>query len=385
MQQTLVCRDCASRETVRHPVRYCKACNSEWLKYAFEEDVICSFEFGHSVNTLWNFFDLLPIASRKNVVSFGEGGTPVTHLQQLGKCIGLKRLYIKDERGGNTGSFKDRGASVAVSSLKERGVRDFVYSSVGNMGAAYAAYCARALIRAHAFVPASAPRQKVQEMELYGAKVFRLNKTYDECKAVAKEYAQERGFECEMGTRDPLRVEAKKTIAFEVHQQLPRVDRFFQAASGGTGFLGYHKGAQELQMNGFIRKPARVHAVQAAGCCPMYSAYARGNMETYTPVHKPKTHITTLATGNPIGYRHVAQVINETGGSFERVTDQQAFRAVKQLAKTEGILVDAATGVALAAVISMAKSGAISPLEYVVLNGGSHGLREFDFLTHHIK
>jgi threonine synthase len=323
---------------------------------------------------LWRYHELLPLYDTNNIVSMGEGGTPLLPARNLGMMLGLKNLYIKDERQGPTASFKDRQASVAISVMRERGVKEAVVASTGNVAIAYAAYAARAGIKLWAFLTSMVPGEKMREAAIYGGEVIKVTGTYDQTKVVAASFAQNKGIFIDRGIKSIAAVESMKTMAFEIAQQLNwrSPDWFIQAVSGGMGPIGVAKGFEELIALGLVDKMPGLGIIQPTGCAPMVRAYKNGR-SVVTPVENPETIITTLATGDPgRAYELLYNLVNEHGGAMEDASDEEAFNATRLLARLEGLSVEPATAVAFAGLIKLARRGIIRPNELVVVNCSGH-------------
>ncbi len=323
---------------------------------------------------LWRYHELLPIYDTENIVSMGEGGTPLLQARNLGMMLGLKHLYIKDERQGPTASFKDRQASVAISVMRERGIREAVVASTGNVAIAYAAFAARAGIKLWAFLTSMVPGEKMREAALYGGEVIKVTGTYDHTKVVANSFAKQRGLYMDRGIKSIAAIESMKTMAFEIAQQLGwrSPDWFIQAVSGGMGPIGVAKGFEELIELGLADKIPALGVIQSAGCAPMVQAFKHGRT-VVTPVEEPKTVIATLSTGDPgRAYEQLNNLISLHGGTMEEVTDEEAFNTLRLLARTEGLSVEPATAVAFAGLIKLARRGLIKPDQLVVVNCSGH-------------
>jgi threonine synthase len=331
---------------------------------------------------LWRYREVLPITDSAHIVSMGEGGTPLIKSTALAASLGLKHLYIKDERQGPTASFKDRQATVAISALHEMGVNELVVASTGNVAIAYAAYCARAGIKLWAFFPSLTPGEKMREAALYGAEVIKITGTYDQTKELAARFARSKGIFLDRGIKSVAAIEAMKTMAYEIAEQLGyeledgkrwrSPDWFLQAVSGGMGPIGVGKGFQEMKRFGLVSKLPAIGAVQAVGCAPMVEAFERGQ-RIATPVEHPSTIITALATGNPgRAYELLMDYVRQNGGHFTSVTDEEAFKTSLLLARTEGISVEPATAVTFVGLIRMVREGIIKPDDVVVINCSGH-------------
>lgn len=335
-------------------------------------------------HTLWRYHEVLPIYDTANTVSLHEGATPLIKSEALAAALGLKHLYIKDERQGPTGSFKDRQATVAISALKEMGVDEVVVASTGNVAIAYAAYGARAGIKLWAFFPRLTPNDKMREAALYGAEVIKTTGNYDQTKALAAQFAKAKGIFLDKGIKSVAAIEAMKTMAYEIAEQLGHEladgqrwvapDWFLQGVSGGMGPIGVGKGFREMQGFGLVEKLPSFGLIQSSGCAPMVQAWQRGQ-RVATPVEKSTTIIATLATGNPgRAYEILYDYVEENGGYFTDASDEEAFNAIRVLGQSDGISVEPATGVTFAGLFKMVREGVIKPDDVVVVNCSGHTL-----------
>jgi threonine synthase len=379
---------------------HCPQCNSQWREAQYDlAEVAKTFpaEIKERPFDLWRYKELLPIRNPNPTLRLGEGGTPLIPAANLGMMLGLQNLFIKDERQGPTSSFKDRQASVTISALKEGGITEMVAASTGNVAIALSAYAARAGIKLWAFVTSLVPGVKMREIALYGSQVVKITGSYDEAKKVAAEFARQRGLYQDMGARTVTAVEAMKTIAFEVAEQLTMQqgaapgstkekpkwrtpDWYVQAISGGMGPLGVYKGFHELKDLGLIDRIPAIVPIQVDGCAPMVLSWKKG-LEKAEPVLSPKTRIETLATGDPgRTYTMLRSQVNETGGVFESVSDDEAFRAMHVLAKMEGISAEPAAGVAFAGLFKLVRAGIIKTTDTVVVNCTGHTLPAEQYL-----
>jgi threonine synthase len=383
---TLECINCHTRLPLNRSVMGCPNCGETILEARYDLDRINVAHWLEVIkrrkHDLWRFREVLPIYNSANVVSMGEGGTPLLKSQALATSLGLKQLYIKDERQGPTGSFKDRQAAVAISALKEMGVNEVVVASTGNVAIAYAAYAARAGIKVWAFFPSLTPGEKLREAALYGAEVIKITGTYDQAKELAARFARTKGIFMDRGIKSVAAIEAMKTMAYEIAEQLGEEldagqrwhapDWFIQGVSGGMGPIGVAKGFQEMMGFGLVERLPALGMVQSAGCAPMVEAFDRGQ-RILTPIENPQTIIATLATGNPgRAYELLYDYVQQNGGHFTSATDDEAFTATLIAARTDGISVEPATAVAFAGLIKMVREGVIKPDDLVVLNCSGH-------------
>jgi threonine synthase len=394
------CLDCGHAAPFMPSSMHCPQCNSQWREAEYDiAEVAKTFpsQIKNRPFDLWRYQELLPIHNPNPTLRLGEGGTPLIQAANLGMMLGLLNLYIKDERQGPTSSFKDRQAAVTIAALKEGGVTEMVAASTGNVAISLSAYAARAGIKLWAFVTSLVPGVKMREIALYGSQVVKITGSYDQAKQVAAEFARQRGLYQDMGARTVTAVEAMKTIAFEIAEQLtlqngpppgstnerPKwrtPDWYVQAVSGGMGPLGVYKGFRELQQLGMIERIPAMAPIQAEGCAPMVESWKKG-LEKAEPVLSPKTRIETLATGDPgRTYVMLRKQVNETHGVFESVSDEDAFRAMHVLAKMEGISAEPAAAVAFAGLFKLVRAGIIKSTDTVVVNCTGHTLPAEQFL-----
>lgn len=371
------------------PINACPHCGGTWL-----EPIYPYAELGKNYPdrlrrrryTMWRYRELLPLQEDDHKITMGEGGTPLLHLKHLGWMLGHGNLYLKDERQGPTGSFKDRQASLALSVMKEHEVREAVVASTGNVAIAYSAYATQAGIKLWAFLTSAVPNDKMREVALYGTEVVKVTATYDRTKEVAAQFAERKGLHLDRGIRSIAAREAMKTIAFELCEEFGLMDAesgesegawrapdwYIQAVSGGMGPVGVLKGFLELKEMGLIDKIPKMASVQTTGCAPMVSAW-EADSPTAHNVSDPRTRITTVATGSPgIAYEVLYEAAKQYGGTFIAVSDEDAFRAMHIMAKMDGISMEPAAAMACAAAIQMVRDGVIQPHETVVICCSGH-------------
>ena len=356
----------------------CPVCNGTVLVASYDLDRLRSADWKETLSqrppTLWRYRELLPLGLPEDAVSLGEGFTPLLTASRLGAAVGCDRLLLKDERQGPTGSFKDRQASVAISVLRERGVKELVLATTGNVGIAYSAYAARAGIKLWVFVPAGVPAEKLREMKVYGSTVVQIDDTYDRAKIAAADFALQHDIALDRGIKSFAGVESMKTLGFEVAEQLGwrSPDWYIQGVSGGMGPLGVAKGFAELAELGLIDKVPSLGLVQPTGCAPIVRGL-QGNRDRPDPVTKPETKILPLATGTPgAAYPLLKQAVDTYGGAGVAVSDREAFATQRLLARYEGVSVEPATAVAVAGALKLIRDGIIAPHETVVINCSGH-------------
>src|SRR5512135_2191918 len=385
LDPVLECLRCGERIPFNRIVAACPKCKHDMLEVRYDYAALAAQlpallsqrPFG-----MWRYRELLPLRNQANIVSMGEGGTPLIQANNMATMLGHDNIYIKDERQGPTGSFKDRQASLAISSMKEAGITEAVVASTGNVAISYSAYSARAGIKMWAFLTSLVPADKMREVALYGTEVVKVTGTYDHSKEIAAAFAAHRGLYIDRGIRSIAARQSMKTLAFEVCEQLGWIknswgkfrapDWYVQAVSGGMGPLGAWRGFEELYQMGFIDRMPKIALIQVEGCAPMVTAFKAGRA-TPDIVTEPNTHIATLATGNPgIAHGMLRQIMLDHGGTMESVTDEESFRAMHVMAKMDGVSVEPATAAAFAGLFKLIGLQVIKREEIVVVNCSGH-------------
>jgi threonine synthase len=381
----LLCLRCGEQISFARMLNNCPKCGYDLLDVRYDYAAIAKempAKWAQRPFNMWRYQELLPLRNPANIVSMGEGGTPLVQSVNVGTMLGHDHIFVKDERQGPTGSFKDRQASLAISAMKEAGIMEAVVASTGNVAISYSAYCARAGIKLWGFLTSLVPADKMREVALYGTEVVKITGTYDQCKDVAASFAQHRGLFLDKGLRSIAARQSMKTLAFEVCEQLGLMkdgygkwrapDWYIQAVSGGMGPIGAYRGFEELYEMGMIDRLPKVAVIQVDGCAPMVTAFKSGK-DTPDIVNAPNTHIATLATGNPgIAYSQLRQIILKHGGIMESVSDQESFRAMHVMAKMDGVSAEPATAAAFAGLFKLIGQQVIRRDEIVVVNCSGH-------------
>jgi threonine synthase len=324
--------------------------------------------------TIWRWHEMMPVEDPANVVSLGEGGTPLLRAPRLGAGALFTDLWIKDEAGNPTGSFKARGLSAAVSKARELGFTKITLPTAGNAGGAAAAYAARAGMECHVFMPEDTPRVFRIECERYGARVTMVPGLIDECGRLVAEKAAREGWHDVSTLKEPYRVEGKKTMGYELAEDfgwtLP--DAILYPTGGGTGLIGMWKAFAEMEEMGWIgSKRPRMFAVQAEGCAPIPRAFAQGK-EVSERVADAHTYASGLRVPKPFGDYLILRYVRESGGSAVAVSDDEMRRACDEIGAAEGLFSSPEGGAVWAAAKSLARTGELDPAARTVLfNTGS--------------
>ncbi|HUH84031.1 MAG TPA: threonine synthase [Stellaceae bacterium] len=323
--------------------------------------------------SLWRYRELLPVRRPENVVALGEVVTPLVALPRLS---GSGELLVKDEGRLPTGSFKARGLALAVSMAKELGVQHMAMPTNGNAGAAMAAYCARAGIRATVFCPDDTPAVNVREIAMQGAEVFLVDGLIDDCGKLVAEGEKTVGwFNCST-LREPYRIEGKKTMGLELAEQLgwELPDVIFYPTGGGTGIIGMWKAFAEMEALGWIgRKRPRMVVVQAAGCAPMVKAWEE-RAEHAPRWQDARTFAAGIRVPQAVGDFLILRAVRESGG-FAIAVDDDAIMEGWREAGAEGLLLSPEGAATYAAYKAAVAGGRVKPGERAILFNCATGLK----------
>lgn len=321
--------------------------------------------------TLWKYESWLPVRKR---VSLNEGGTPLYRLKNLEKRLGVE-LYAKNEGANPTGSFKDRGMTVGVSKALELGMDKVICASTGNTSASLAAYAAKAGISAYVLVPSGKiALGKLAQAIIYGAKVVPVRGNFDDALRVVVEASRELGVYM-LNSINPFRLEGQKTIALEIYDQLGFVPDNIVLPVGNAGNISaIWKGFKELYASGITDKLPRMIGIQAEGAAPLAKAWKSG--KPFEPVEKPETVATAIRIGNPANWPKAWRAVEESGGLFESVSDDEILRAQELLASGEGLFVEPASATPLAGLMKLLENGELDRDESYVLITTGHGLKD---------
>ena len=331
--------------------------------------------------TLWRYRELLPMTGDK-FVSLGEPITPLNGAECLGAEINIPRLRIKEEGLLPTGTFKARGAAVGVTRAMELGVRVIALPTAGNAGAAWAAYGARAGIRVVVVMPDTTPDVIIRETSAYGADVYLVSGSIADAGAVVKRACAARGWYDASTLREPYRIEGKKTMGFELAEQLGwrLPDVIVYPTGGGVGLIGMWKAFDELRAIGWLdQKRPRFVAVQAEGCAPIVSAFVEGRNES-EPWPDPRTFAAGIRVPKALGDFIVLKALRESGGIAIAVSEGEIAESMRAAGGTEGMLVCPEGGAAIAGTGKLRRDGWIREDEEVVVFNTGTGLKYAEFL-----
>ena len=376
----LECPKCKTKFNHKEVQQLCQECNSPLLvrydlkmvKEEFKKEYLKT-----RCCNLWRYRELLPIEKHSNVVSLGEVMTPILKLEKLGKELGLKNLYLKDEGLNPGGSFKSRGAAVGISKAKELGIKDFAMPTNGNAGAAWAIYAAKADIKAHIVMPKDAPSITRNECAIAGANLTLVDGLISDAGKIVANVVKKYGFMDASTLKEPYRIEGKKTMGFEIAEQFnwQVPDVILYPTGGGVGLIGIYKALLELREIGFIgEKLPRLVAVQAINCAPIVKAFNENKKESQY-WEDAQTIAYGITVPKAIGDFLVLEAIYETNGAAIAIDDKDILHYQEILAKTEGLFVCPEGAATLAATVELYKNGWIKENEKIVLLNTGSGLK----------
>ncbi len=315
--------------------------------------------------------DFLPVTDKTPIVTLFEGNTPLVPAPRLAEATDARmQIYLKCEGFNPTGSFKDRGMTVAISKALETGSRAVICASTGNTSAAAAAFAARAGIRAFVMVPkGSVALGKLSQAAIHGAKVLMVEGNFDQALTIVRQIAERHPVTL-VNSVNPFRLEGQKTGAFEVCDQLGRAPDYHLIPVGNAGNItAYWRGYREYHRAGRVKELPRMVGFQAAGAAPIYENHV---------IEEPRTVATAIKIGNPASWGPALEAMKDSRGWIDIVTDEEILRAYRLLAREEGIFMEPASAATVAGLIKLVKAGRFEPGSTLVLTLTGHGLKDPD-------
>lgn len=375
----------------------CSSCGGKFVnvKYNQNPERIKELIDKNKGNSVFDYFDFLPLQDKKNIVTSGEGAIPVEHWSFLDKYaketygIDCKINVYRNDLNPGTGTFKDVAASVAASVLKENGVKQFAIASTGNIASAFSYYLAKAGISLSVFIPQDALVANEAEISSYGQKVFRVKGDYAEAKKVAAAYAEKYNILISGGNIDPMRVEAKKTMAYEWLRQMDEFPTvYIQALSGGTGPIAIDKALDEIKDLKLVNHYPRYIMVQPDKCNPMTlgwekakaSNFPEGWLTDYPIIESPVTKVPTLATGNPATFPIIAELVHKSKGEMVTFSEDKMVDLARLVAYKKQVRIGPASTIGLGGLFESLKAGYIKNGDVVLVNIGEGVRRAPEFM-----
>ena len=375
----LECSACGKQHDWKRLQNVCVACGKPLfaiVDLAASGKVLNREKLATRERSLWRYRELLPLPKDGELISLGEGGTPLLQSEKFGREVDVD-LWIKDESINPTQSFKARGMSLAVSMAKYLGAEKLAAPSAGNAGGALAAYAARAGLEAHIFMPRDTPRANIIECREVGAHVTLIDGLITDCGAeIAKRKEKEGWFDLST-LKEPYRIEGKKTLGYEIAEQLDwkLPDVILYPTGGGTGLVGMWKAFDEMEKLGWIdNNRPRMFSVQASGCAPIVRAFEAG--EKFA-AEFPNAH--TVASGlrvpKAIGDFLMLQILRESKGGAIAVNDDEMIQTVREVGSKEGLFVAPEGAACFAALKKLRASSKIDISERVVIFNTGSGIK----------
>ena len=376
----LYCSSCGREYEPRRLYNLCRSCGKP-LMVAYDltkaAKTLTKESLASRVASLWRYEEVLPVENVENRVSLGEGWTPLHRAERLGGKLGFSNLYIKDESANPTASFKARGMSAAVSMAKELGVKKVAAPSAGNAAGALAAYAAKAGIEAFLFVPKDTPKACVIECQQLGANVTLVDGLINDCGKIVAERKEKEGWFDVSTLKEPYRAEGKKTMGYEIAEQMnwELPDVILYPTGGGTGLIGMWKAFDEMQQLGWIsEKRPRMVSVQALGCAPIVRAFHE-ELQFGAEIENANTIASGLRVPKAVGDFLMLDILRKSGGTAVSVTDEELVSAVGEIGSSEGIFAAPEGGALLPALRKLLENNFVKPHETVVLFNTGSGLK----------
>jgi len=332
---------------------------------------------------MWRYREMLPLERDENIVSLGEGWTPLLRATRLGRRVGVPDLFIKDESQNPTQSFKARGMAAAVSMAKELGVKKLAVPSAGNAAGALAAYAARAGLKSYIFMPRDTPRANVVECQQTGAHVTLMDGLITDCGAEVGRRKEKEGWFDVSTLKEPYRIEGKKTLGYELAEQMEwrLPDVIIYPTGGGTGLIGMWKAFDEMEQLGWIgSKRPRMVTVQAEGCAPIVRAFEEGNRFA-DEFPNAATAASGLRVPKAIGDFLILDALRASGGTAVAVSDEELIEAVHDIGAVEGVFCAPEGAACLPALRKLVESGEVNKHERVVLFNTGSGVKYMEACT----
>ena len=375
----LECSLCTRKYQAGKPWSLCECGGPLLVRYDLPalRDTWSLDSFVSAPDSMWRYAPALPVEHESSIITLGEGMTPLLPARRTGTRIGASDLLIKDEGLNPTGSFKARGLSCAVSMCVELGIGKLAAPSAGNAASALAAYAAAAGIEAHIFMPQDVPQANFIECQAYGARVTLVNGLISDCARIVAERAPREGWFDLSTLKEPYRIEGKKTMGYEVAEQLgwELPDAIFYPTGGGVGMIGMWKAFAEMEALGWISpKRPKMISVQAEGCQPVVRAFNQG-AERSLFWEGAATVASGLRVPKPLGDFLVLKAVRESGGTAIAVPDSDLIDAGIRLAAEEGIFASPEGGACIAAAERLLRDGFLKRDDKIVIYNTGSGLK----------
>jgi threonine synthase len=377
------CINCRTKYPTDEILYFCKKCGDILeikLDYDLTKDMLKKSGWKKTPLSVWRYRDFMPITDPTRIVTLGEGGTGLHLCKRLGKMLGVRELYVKNEGENPTGSFKDRGMTVGVTKAVELGVKSVICASTGNTSASLAAYAAKAGLACAVLIPSGKIAYgKLAQAIIYGAKVIQIRGNFDQALDIVFELSEKHKNIYLLNSINPFRIEGQKSLGFEICEQFDNKppDRVIVPVGNAGNISAIWKGFNEFHDIGFVKSLPKMTGIQAEGAAPIVEAIKTGN-ESIKPVSKPETIATAIRIGAPVSWKKAVNAIRDSGGTAETVTDEEILEAQKTLSRQEGLFVEPASASSIAGLKKLIENGVIDKNERIVCVTTGHGLKDPD-------
>jgi len=377
------CINCGTRYPTDEVIYFCRKCGDILeikLDYDITKDILKKSGWRKTPLSVWRYRDLMPIHEPSKIVTLNEGGTGLHKCKRLGKALGIKQLYVKNEGENPTGSFKDRGMTVGVTKAVELGVRSVICASTGNTSASLAAYAAKAGLQCAVLIPSGKIAYgKLAQAIIYGSKVIQVRGNFDQALEIVFKLSEKHRSIYLLNSINPFRIEGQKSLGYEICEQLDNEspDRVVVPVGNAGNISAIWKGFTEFHNLGFVKTLPKMTGIQAVGAAPIAQAIKSGSSEI-KPVNEPETIATAIRIGAPVSWKKAVNAIRSSGGTAETVTDVEILEAQKTLSRLEGLFVEPASASSIAGLKKLVENGTIERDERIVCVTTGHGLKDPD-------
>jgi len=379
------CINCGFKFESKKVEYYCPKCN-DLLEITYDmkelKNIVSKEKFENRPLSVWRYKELLPIKDLSKIVSLGEGGTTLHECKNLCKLFNAKNLFVKNEGENPTGSFKDRGMTVAISKALEDEVKIVACASTGNTSASLAAYAAKANIKSIILIPeGKVALGKMVQAIIHGAKIIQINGSFDDALNCVKKLVNQYPQICLLNSINPFRIEGQKTLAMEICSQLNynAPDTVILPVGNAGNISAVWKGFKEFKELGLIPKVPKMIGIQAEKAAPLAKAFREGKNEV-SIVSNPETIATAIKIGAPASWKKALRAVKDSNGLMETVNDNEIIEAQKLLARKEGIFVEPASAASIAGLKKLLENGQIDAHENIVCITTGHGLKDPDIV-----
>ena len=384
----LKCVHCSNEYSPDEVLYTCPKCGNRKGTLEVIYDFNCQTHWANEKkHGIAKFTSILPIQEELLPTLVTVGDTPLYSSTSLAQEYNVKEVLIKDDGKNPTASFKDRASIIAVAKARELGYSDIYAASTGKAASTLSGICAGTGIKAHIFVPETAPEAKIAQMLIYGAQVFAVKGTYDQAFDLSLKTGEKNGWYCRNSAINPYLLEGKKTCALEIAYQtkLNLPDWIFVSVGDGTVYSSFLKGFSDLKHLGIIDEIPRVIGVQAAGCDPILQTFKKGEPFEIEDMENTQTDADSIAVGKPRDYLKACQYADQMNGDFISVTDGEIGEAIMELARKTGVFSEPAAAASFAGFKKMSQSNVFNPQDKIALIVTGNGLKDIKTPKKYLK